>query len=166
MRGPRGVYSQSLDPLTALGIEARSADERLRYAELQVRSKRQRVDNKLAYQRALATDLMKQPERNIHLTKSLLNHSNIATTLSYIEVDYDHMRTVLHERSLAQGAITFERRVDEQIPTCAHPPLAVPAAAPEPPLLLVAPNALECESTLEDMLEKIEFIHKTSDPST
>lgn len=59
---------------------------------------------------------MKQPERNIHITKSLLNHSNIATTLSYIEVDYEHMRAVLHERSLTQGAIAFERRVDEQPP--------------------------------------------------
>jgi integrase len=45
------------------------------------------------FRHILATDLMRQPERNIHLTKSLMNHSNIATTLSYIEVDYDHMRT-------------------------------------------------------------------------
>jgi integrase len=68
------------------------------------------------FRHTLATDLMKQPERNIHITKSLLNHSNIATTLSYIEVDYEHMRAVLHERSLTQGAIAFERRVDEQPP--------------------------------------------------
>jgi integrating conjugative element protein (TIGR03759 family) len=52
MQGPRGIYSPGLDPLTALGIEARSADERLRYAELQVRAERQRVDKELAYQRA------------------------------------------------------------------------------------------------------------------
>jgi len=65
------------------------------------------------FRHTIATDLMKQPERNIHITKSLLNHSNIATTLSYIEVDYEHMRAVLHERSLMQGAIAFERRVDE-----------------------------------------------------
>jgi hypothetical protein len=70
---------------------------------------------------------MRQSKRNIYLTKSLLNHSNIATTLSYIEVDYEHMRTVLHERSMAQGAITFERRVDEQIPAqLAHPLTATP----------------------------------------
>lgn len=56
------------------------------------------------FRHTLATDLMKQPERNIHLTKSLLNHSNLATTMSYIEVDYEHMREVLHERSVAQGA--------------------------------------------------------------
>lgn len=64
------------------------------------------------FRHTLATDLMKQPERNIHLTKSLLNHSNIATTMNYIEVDYDHMRAVLHERSLAQGALRRVRRVD------------------------------------------------------
>ena len=56
---------------------------------------------------------MKQPERNIHLTKSLLNHSNIATTMSYIEADYDHMREVLHERSLHQGALQLVRHADE-----------------------------------------------------
>ena len=56
------------------------------------------------FRHTLATDLMKAPERNIHLTKCLLNHSNIQTTMSYIEADYDHMRAVLHARSLAQGA--------------------------------------------------------------
>ncbi|MBS9759777.1 site-specific integrase [Pseudomonas mosselii] len=65
------------------------------------------------FRHTLATDLMKQPERNIHLTKNLLNHSNIATTMSYIEADYDHMRDVLHERSLQQGALHLVRRVDE-----------------------------------------------------
>lgn len=65
------------------------------------------------FRHTLASDLMKQPERNIHLTKSLLNHSNIATTMGYIEADYDHMRDVLHERSVLQGAIQLVRRADE-----------------------------------------------------
>ncbi|MGO2288413.1 site-specific integrase [Pseudomonas lundensis] len=65
------------------------------------------------FRHTLATDLMKQPERNIHLTKNLLNHSNIATTMSYIEADYDHMRDVLHERSMQQGALRLVRRVDD-----------------------------------------------------
>lgn len=91
------------------------------------------------FRHTLATDLMRQPERNIHLTKSLLNHSNIATTLSYIEVDYEHMRSVLHDRSLTQGAITFERRVDESVsisppptPEPSLPPAAAMIALPEP----------------------------------
>ncbi|MFJ2454020.1 TIGR03759 family integrating conjugative element protein [Pseudomonas protegens] len=52
MQGPRGSYSPGLDPLTTLGIEAKSPDERRRYAELQVQAERRRVDKELAYQRA------------------------------------------------------------------------------------------------------------------
>lgn len=47
MEGPRGIYSPGLDPLTALGIEAKSEEERRRYAELQVRAERQRIDKEL-----------------------------------------------------------------------------------------------------------------------
>ena len=52
MKGPRGIYSPGLDPLTALGIEAKSTEERRRYAELQVKAERQRVEKELAYQQA------------------------------------------------------------------------------------------------------------------
>jgi integrating conjugative element protein (TIGR03759 family) len=52
MQGPLGVYSPNIDPLTALGIEARSDQERQRYAELQVAAEAQRVEKLLAYQRA------------------------------------------------------------------------------------------------------------------
>lgn len=52
MQGPLGVYSPNLDPLTALGIEARTEEERRRYAELQVHVERRRVEKLLAYQRA------------------------------------------------------------------------------------------------------------------
>jgi integrating conjugative element protein (TIGR03759 family) len=52
MQGPLGIYSPDLDPLTALGIEARSDEERNRYAELQVQAESRRVDKTLAYQRA------------------------------------------------------------------------------------------------------------------
>lgn len=52
MEGPLGVYSPNLDPLTALGIESRSDEERQRYAELQVRMEGRRVEKLIAYQRA------------------------------------------------------------------------------------------------------------------
>lgn len=52
MQGPLGIYSPNLDPLTALGIEAQSDQERRRYAELQVAAEAQRVEKLLAYQRA------------------------------------------------------------------------------------------------------------------
>ncbi|WP_273805585.1 MULTISPECIES: TIGR03759 family integrating conjugative element protein [unclassified Pseudomonas] len=52
MQGPLGIYAPNLDPLTALGIEARSDEERARYAELQVRAEARRVEKLLTYQRA------------------------------------------------------------------------------------------------------------------
>jgi integrating conjugative element protein (TIGR03759 family) len=52
MQGPLGIYSPNLDPLSALGMEARSDEERRRYAELQVQAESRRVEKLLAYQRA------------------------------------------------------------------------------------------------------------------
>ncbi|MFT3803471.1 MAG: TIGR03759 family integrating conjugative element protein [Burkholderiaceae bacterium] len=52
MQGPLGLSSPTLDPLTALGIEARSDEERRRFAELQVQIEARRVEKLLAYQRA------------------------------------------------------------------------------------------------------------------
>lgn len=52
MAGPLGIHSPNLDPLSALGIEARSDEERRRYAELQVKAEARRVEKLLAYQRA------------------------------------------------------------------------------------------------------------------
>ena len=52
MQGPLGIYSPNLDPLTALGVEARSDEERRHYAELQVQAEARRVGKTLAYQRA------------------------------------------------------------------------------------------------------------------
>ncbi|MBF3882675.1 TIGR03759 family integrating conjugative element protein [Burkholderia pseudomallei] len=52
MQGPLGIYSPNLDPLTALGIEARSDAERQHYAELQVRAEALRVQKELSYQHA------------------------------------------------------------------------------------------------------------------
>ncbi|HHW1764635.1 TPA: TIGR03759 family integrating conjugative element protein [Pseudomonas aeruginosa] len=52
MEGPLGIHSPNLDPLSALGIEARSDEERRRYAELQVQIEARRVEKLLAYQRA------------------------------------------------------------------------------------------------------------------
>lgn len=52
MEGPLGIYSPGLDPLTALGISARSDEERHYYAERQVVAESLRVERELAYQRA------------------------------------------------------------------------------------------------------------------
>lgn len=50
-KGRRGVLSPGLDPITTLGIEARTAEERRRYAELSVKQDFQRVESELAFQR-------------------------------------------------------------------------------------------------------------------
>lgn len=52
MQGPRGIWSPGLDPLSVLGIEAKTEAERTRYAELQVQMEFARVESELAYQRA------------------------------------------------------------------------------------------------------------------
>ncbi|ALM54105.1 TIGR03759 family integrating conjugative element protein [Halomonas huangheensis] len=52
MEGPRGTWSPNLDPLMALGLEARSDAERQKYAELLVETERKRVEAELAFQRA------------------------------------------------------------------------------------------------------------------
>lgn len=52
MEGPLGIHSPNLDPLSALGIEAHSDEERRRYAEMQVQAEARRVEKLLAYQRA------------------------------------------------------------------------------------------------------------------
>jgi integrating conjugative element protein (TIGR03759 family) len=52
MEGPRGIWSPNLDPITTLGVEARSAEERRRYAELLVEVERARTERELAFQRA------------------------------------------------------------------------------------------------------------------
>ncbi|TCV62200.1 TIGR03759 family integrating conjugative element protein [Pseudomonas fluorescens] len=53
--GPRGFWSPNLDPLTALGVEAESDQERQRYAELQVTLEAKRAERELAYQNAYTT---------------------------------------------------------------------------------------------------------------
>ncbi|MCK9798111.1 TIGR03759 family integrating conjugative element protein [Pseudomonas sp. MAFF 302030] len=50
--GPRGFWSPDLDPLTTLGVEAETDQERQRYAELQVALEAKRAERELAYQNA------------------------------------------------------------------------------------------------------------------
>lgn len=50
--GPQGVWNPNLDPLTMLGIEARTESERIRYAELLARKEFERNEKILAFQLA------------------------------------------------------------------------------------------------------------------
>ncbi len=51
MSGPRGIQSPNLDPLSALGIEARNDSERRHYAELWVKQEYERTEKELKFQR-------------------------------------------------------------------------------------------------------------------
>lgn len=91
MQGPLGTYSPNLDPLSALGIEARTDAERRRYALLQVEAEAARVEKLLAYQRAYdeawkdrfpAMALVNSPPMNSPVT-------NNATTKNAVFVRYD-----------------------------------------------------------------------------
>lgn len=46
----------------------------------------------------LGTSLMDSPERNIHITQNILNHSDIRTTMEYIHPDVEAMRRALNTR--------------------------------------------------------------------
>lgn len=51
MAGPRGIQSPTLDPLSALGIEARTEAERRRYADKWVKAEFDRTEKELRFQR-------------------------------------------------------------------------------------------------------------------
>ncbi|TDX30025.1 site-specific recombinase XerC [Modicisalibacter xianhensis] len=46
----------------------------------------------------LGTSLMESPERNIHLTQNILNHTDIRTTMEYVHPDVEAMRRALNAR--------------------------------------------------------------------
>lgn len=51
MKGPRATQSPGIDPLMALGLEAKSASERRHFAEMWVREEYARVEKELTFQR-------------------------------------------------------------------------------------------------------------------
>lgn len=43
--------------------------------------------NKARFRHTLATEMMKSPDRNLAMVKSLLGHRSVSTTMEYIELD-------------------------------------------------------------------------------
>jgi integrating conjugative element protein (TIGR03759 family) len=82
MQGPLGIYSPNLDPLSALGMEARSDEERRRYAELQVQAESQRIEKLLAYQRAYdeAWQRLQPGVQRVHLPDAVTASRSAANT--------------------------------------------------------------------------------------
>ncbi|MCW9718558.1 TIGR03759 family integrating conjugative element protein [Avibacterium sp. 21-599] len=50
MKGPRGIWTPTLDPLVTLGVEARSESERQHFAELLAKKEFQRAEKEIAFQ--------------------------------------------------------------------------------------------------------------------
>lgn len=48
------------------------------------------------FRHTVATELMREEDRNIHTVKDLLGHQNIATTMKYISVNHKQMRDLLN----------------------------------------------------------------------
>ena len=48
------------------------------------------------FRHTIATELMRNPDRNIHTVKELLGHRNISTTLTYISVNHEQMLDLLN----------------------------------------------------------------------
>ncbi|MDH2434793.1 TIGR03759 family integrating conjugative element protein [Pokkaliibacter sp. MBI-7] len=53
MAGQRGIWSPGLDPITTLGVTAKTDAERRRFAELFVKAEAARVEKELAFQKAV-----------------------------------------------------------------------------------------------------------------
>lgn len=51
------------------------------------------------FRHTLGTDLMHEPDRNLHLVKELLGHTDIKTTLEYVQADLNSIRSLLDNRA-------------------------------------------------------------------
>lgn len=118
----------------------------------------------------LATELMRRPERDIHLAMKVLNHSNVSTTMGYIEPDQEQMRALLEGCSQARDRRPPKRVVQNIDPTVQEPKRAPvekvgvdhgraesPAASPEtqPPRTAAEPLPSAWPSILEQLNQAI-----------
>ena len=87
MQGPRGRWSPNLDPLIVLGIHAENDQQRMRYAEMQVRVEYERITQELAFQKAFRTafarlypDLLPIMNQRLAHTEGLITASQTRNT--------------------------------------------------------------------------------------
>lgn len=84
----------------------------------------------------LATELMRRPERDIHLAMKVLNHTNISTTMGYIEPDQEQMRELLEGCSQARDHRPPKRpvkNIDPTIHEAKRPPVEQTCTDPSRP---------------------------------
>nr|WP_231501022.1 MULTISPECIES: site-specific integrase [Pseudomonas] len=114
------------------------------------------------FRHTLASDLMRQADRNIHVAKALLNHSSIATTMEYIETDPHQMRHVLEERAdkVPKNMIV---RVDYSARQHQEQPLDSPKPSSLP---FQQPASIAGPATLEAFDQLAEWISNGARPLT
>ncbi|SHN14285.1 Site-specific recombinase XerC [Pseudomonas asturiensis] len=100
------------------------------------------------FRHTIASELMTLPERNIYLTKKLLNHSNIATTMDYIEPDYDMMRAVMNERGKRPAKISYMAKTDAAVRAEKHPSITAPVKDLMPVAAYKEENATQSKTLL------------------
>lgn len=115
------------------------------------------------FRHTLASDLMRQADRNIHVAKALLNHSSIATTMEYIETDPHQMRHVLEERA-DKVPKSLIARIDHSARQ--HQENRPDALKQSPPLLSRQTASLPAPSTFEAFDQLAEWISNGARPLT
>ena len=124
------------------------------------------------FRHTLASDLMRQPDRNIHVTMQLLNHSNMATTMEYIEPDYEVMRDAMNDRVEAAKPKHRQRaRVDYGAPVPAitkapshhSTPALTDMTAPAATVFQASPRALPAPSPRTEQRSAVSH-HERPDP--
>lgn len=118
MEGPRGYWSPGLDPLTALGVEAKTDAERMRYATLQVIAEFNRVEGELAYQRAYNQAFKKQFPDSVLIGEAqpkqpdFLKHQLPASGLQEVPVTlFVSLNCALCDATVSK-AVASQKRVD------------------------------------------------------
>lgn len=115
------------------------------------------------FRHTLASDLMRQADRNIHVARALLNHSSIATTMEYIETDPHQMRHVLEERA-DKVPKSLIARIDHSHHK--HQENRPDALKQSPPLLSRHPESLPVSSKPEAFDLLAEWISNGARPLT
>ena len=88
MKGPRGIWSPGIDPLTALGVEETNPAERRRYAEIWLKVETKRAELELAF----------EMERSAAAKKLLSNQKPINNTawVNDWNKNRDSIRKIVH----------------------------------------------------------------------
>lgn len=86
MEGQRGIWSPNLDPITALGVEARTDAERMRYARLLVEIEKQRVERELAFQRAY-DQAWQEMHPELSPVNTFFSHDNTRINSQFTELE-------------------------------------------------------------------------------